>query len=394
MRPFAHLAEFSAAVEVAESLAAGQRRSRLVRLQQAAGRVVARAAMASTDVPADDRAAMDGYAVRFADCTAGAILVRSGRLAAGQPCNVTVTPGTCIEIATGAQIPADASAVIPVEQTRADGDQISILEGVGNGVHISRQGNDLRAGTSIAEAGAVLNPALLSACAAGGVSEIEVFERPRVLLAPTGDEVVGLGRPLAPGQVYDSNACGLQALFEQAGAVVERADIVLDESDALVQLLERQEFDLTVTIGGTSVGRRDLVADAVARLGEVLIHGVAVRPGKPLLLGRVGTRPVVGLPGFPTTCMMLGYAVVEPLVRRLGGLPALRPTQTCALSSAIRSPAGKVHLLPVAVEQGLARPTFTFSSAISSMARASGWVQIPAEMTDLPSGTKVEVRLF
>ncbi len=394
MRPFQELTSFERARRVSQQLAAPPSEEEVLALQQANGRVLAHAAVARTDVPSADRAAMDGYAVRSDDTREKAPLRRVGRIAAGQQAEASVDPGTCIETATGAPIPPGADAVIPVEHTLEEEGGIRAQQPVSAGDHISVRGTDLQAGIAVGREGEVLTPALLSACAAAGIAEVSVWRRPRVLLAPTGDEVVPLGRDLLPGQVYDSNASGLQALLEQAGAEVVRADIVVDEAAALRQLFERPGHDLIATIGGTSVGRRDLVPEVVAAVGEVLVHGVAVRPGKPLLLGRVAERTVIGLPGFPTTCMILGYAILEPMVRRMGGLPAVRPTLLCTLEDTVRSPPDKAQLLPVAVTAGLARPTFTFSSAISSMAHATGWLEIAAEVEELAAGEHVQVHLF
>jgi molybdenum cofactor synthesis domain-containing protein len=363
MRPFAALASYSDVRAAAAMLAVPIEHSERIVLTSAVGRVLAGPAMAVVDVPTADRAAMDGFALRAADAaTAGAVLPCCGRLAAGQPADINVEPGTCVEIATGASV--------------------------------SHRGEDLLAGRAIGNAGQIVHPAFLSACVAGGLQELEVWARPRVLVTPTGDEVVPVGTELQPGQVYDSNAAGLQALLGRAGAEVERADIVVDRRDALAEVLQRPGFDLVITIGGTSVGRRDLVADVVEDLGQILVHGVAVRPGKPLLVGRVGGHTVIGLPGFPTTCMMQAHALVDPLVRRIARQPMEPHARACELAEQVRSPAGMTHLMPVLVEGHIATPSFTFSSAVSSMAQASGWIEIDPDVTDVAAGSRVDVLLF
>jgi len=170
--------------------------------------------------------------------------------------------------------------------------------------------------------------------------------------------------------------------------------VVVDDLESLVERLLSRDHDLVVTIGGTSVGRRDLVPEAMARVGETLIHGIAVKPGKPLLLGRVEGRPTVGLPGFPTTCMMQGHAILDPIVRGLAGNPARRARVRAPLAADVRSVRAKVQLLPIALVDGAAVATFTASSSVSSMARAHGWTVIPADVEKLPAGTEVEVVLF
>lgn len=396
MRPFADLAPLTRAREVAGGIARPIPGTEELPLEEALDRVLAADAVSRIDVPNADRAAMDGYALHAGgQLPSGGRRQRRGRLAAGDRLGeISLADDDCIEIATGAPIPPGADAVVPVEHTERDGDTVILRRPVEPGQHISRRGEDLGRGRPVGRAGDMLTPALLAACAAGGCQRVEVHGRPRVLVAPTGDEVVPLGEPLEPGQVYDSNALGLVALLERAGARPQRAEIVVDRRERLVELLERPGFDLVVTIGGTSVGRRDLVSDALQERGEVLLHGVAVKPGKPLLLGRVGDTAVVGLPGFPTTCMTLGYAILAPMVRAMGHRPAAGPTTQATLAEEVRSPAGKAHLLPVAVEDGEARSTFRFSSAVSSMARATGWIEIGPEVERIPAGEPVTVHLF
>ncbi len=395
MRPFATLASYSEVRAAAAKLAIPIDRTEKISLVSAVGRVLASPAVAAVDVPTADRAAMDGFALRAADgATEGDVLVCRGRIAAGQPAEIEVEPGTCVEIATGAPLPSGADAVVPVEHTTRDGDKMRIGVAVEADQHVSRRGEDLLVGRAIGNAGQIVHAAFLAACVAGGLQEVEVWARPRVLVTPTGDEVVPLGTELKPGQVYDSNAAGLQALLTRAGAEVDRADIVVDHPDALAEVLQRPGFDLVVTIGGTSVGRRDLIADVVGDLGQVLVHGVAVRPGKPLLVGRVGGRPVIGLPGFPTTCMMQAHALVDPVVRRIGHQPEGPNTRICDLGEEVRSPAGMTQLLPVIVEGHVATPSFRFSSAVSSMAQASGWIEIDPDITCVAAAAEVEVSLF
>lgn len=394
MRPFVELASFARATQCSLALAAPVSDSRRLPLAEAAGRVLAADALATTDVPIADRSAMDGYALRADDLDGpGRTISCVGRIAAGEDATTAVIAGTCVEIATGAPLPPGADTVVPVEQTSRDGDTIAFEQAARQGQHVSRRGEDLTAGRPIGIAGDTLTPSLLAACAAGGLTGVDVWRRPRVLITPTGDEVVPLGTRLRPGQVYDSNAAGLAALAAEAGAVAIRAEIAVDHPEVLAQIFGRDDVDLIVTTGGTSVGRRDLVPDAVAAAGTVELHGVAVRPGKPLLLGRVGKRAAVGLPGFPTTCMMLGYAVLDPMLRKMGRRRS-RAQSSCRLGQEVSSPAGLTQLLPVSVGDGVALSTFRVSSAVSSMARADGWVQIDPDTTELAAGTPVTVTRF
>jgi len=400
MRPFGELIPFRQALQLTFDLAAPVEGTELLPPELAAGRVVAAPVLAPVDVPPSDRAAMDGYAVRATDLAS----VEPGNrtelrsiesVFAGDLPRATVVEGTCVEIATGAPLPAGADAVVPVEQTSPTADGIEFLATARPGQHIAARGEDLAPGDLLAAQGSVITPSRVAALTAAGVEAVEIWRRPRVLILPTGNELVPPGQPLGPAQVYDSNSAGLEALLLENGAEAERGDIVGDASDALRSQLGRSEFDLTITLGGSSVGRHDLVSDVVGEMGEVLVHGVAVKPGKPLLLARIDERPIVGLPGFPTSCLLLAYRVVEPMVRRMARLEGGNRKRRCVeLAEDVRSPRGKHQLLTVVVEGDRARSAFRTSSTITSMSQAVGWIEIEAAVDLIPSGTAVEVTLF
>jgi molybdenum cofactor synthesis domain-containing protein len=369
-------------------------------LAVAGGRVLREELRALLDVPGVDRAAMDGYALIAAD-VAGAgpdhpvALAPKGRALAGELDEASVAAGECWEIATGAPMPAGSDAVVPVESTRREGEAVLFLQAVGPGEHVSRRGEDLRAGDAIAAAGQLVSPGIAAAAASVGIAEALVGRCPRVLLVPTGDELVPLGEPLRRGQIYDSNSVALQLLVAASGGEAERASIVRDDPGALLEALRRPAFDLVVTLGGTSVGRHDLVVDVVEAAGEVLVHGIAIKPGKPVLLARLDDTPVIGLPGFPTSCLMTGYLFVEPLVRKLAGLPLdHRRRVSAVLEGTVSSPAGKRQFLTVKLNGGTATPAFRTSSTMTSISAADGWIEIAAEDTELAASTPVEVTLF
>ena len=400
MRPFGGLATYADALDVAMRLAEPVTGTETLELRSSHRRVLAADALASVDVPGTDRAAMDGFALLSSSVAnrsdrRSAELRCIGTIAAGQESSLEITGATCIEVATGAPLPPGADAVVAVENTRRHGEMVQMSLPVVTGQHVSRRGEDLRQGQIIVATGTQLCTRHLGALAAGGNAAVDVWRQPRVLMAPTGDEVVPLGQPLRSGQVYESNTVALGALLQDNGATVEHAGIIGDRAEPLHQALLTPGCDLVVTIGGTSVGRRDLVADSVAAHGKILIHGVAIKPGKPLLLGRVADRAVVGLPGFPATCLTLAHVIVEPMIRRLAHYPPARhPQITARLSEQIRSSLGKVQLVTVALDGDLARPVFKFSSAVSSMSNADGWVQIAAETEIVEANTVVDVQLF
>jgi molybdopterin molybdotransferase len=397
MRPFGRLTPYRDALRIALGLCEPIRESRAMPLVEAGGRRAAFDIQAPVDVPGSDRAAMDGYAV-IAEELRGAppvTLGLSGRSMAGELGDTIVHPGCCLEVATGARLPAGATAVVPVEQTRRDGDRVVILETVAAGSHVSRRGEDLAAGDVILRRGETITPGAAAALASIGVQSIDVVRRPHVLLVPTGDELVPIGESLEPGQVYDSNSVGVRQLLEEQGARVDRTPIVRDDPGALLEGLKRRDIDLVVTLGGTSVGRHDLVLDVVEEIGEVLVHGIAMKPGKPVLVSRVGELPVLGLPGFPTSCLFAGYLFAEPMVRALGGHPVdHRRRAEATLTRGVSSPAGKLQFLTVVVDGDEATPVYRASSTITSMSRAHGWIEIDAEVTQVPAKSTVEVTFF
>ena len=400
MRPFGELTPYEVARETALGMVEPLAEALRLPLAAAGGRVLHEELRALLDVPGVDRAAMDGYALIAAD-VAGAgpdhavALAPKGRALAGELGEASVAAGECWEIATGAPMPAGSDAVVPVESTRREGEAVLFLQAVGPGEHVSRRGEDLRAGDPIATAGQLVSPGIAAAAASVGIAEALVGRSPRVLLVPTGDELVPLGEPLRRGQIYDSNSVALQLLVAASGGEAERASIVRDDPGALLEALRRPAFDLVVTLGGTSVGRHDLVVDVIEAAGEVLVHGIAIKPGKPVLLARLDDSPIIGLPGFPTSCLMTGYLFVEPLVRKLAGLPLdHRRRVSAVLEGTVSSPAGKRQFLTVKLDGDTATPAFRSSSTMTSISAADGWIEIAAEDTELAASTPVEVTLF
>jgi molybdenum cofactor synthesis domain-containing protein len=395
MRPFGELASFAEARRLLQELASPLEESESAALVSAVGRCLATDLIAETDVPNTDRAAMDGFALRSADAAAGSEFLVVSRVAAGDAASGPVPEGSCVEIATGGVMPPGADAVVPVEKTRSLDGRIRVDTEIVRGQHVSSRGEDISSGSVVLREGTVLRPSSVAALAALGIAEVTVCRRPRVALISTGDEVVPLGSgALAAGQVWDSNAIALQALFTSAGATVERSPIIRDDRTALEQVLSDTDADLFVTIGGTSVGRRDLVADVVHSLGDVVLHGVAAKPGKPLLLARINGRPLVGLPGFPTSCLTMGYQAALPMVCRIGRAPLPVQERRAKLAVDVRSPAGKTHFLPVRLAGDEVEPTFTFSSSVTSMASSDGWIEIAPEITSVAAGAEVVVRLY
>ncbi|MBP7572173.1 MAG: molybdenum cofactor biosynthesis protein [Acidobacteria bacterium] len=373
-----------------------------VPLEQAHQRVLARAIVAAQDVPPFARAAMDGFAVVAADTFgAGQFDPKTARVIetvhTGEMPTRTVSRGECVQIATGAPMPGGADAVVMVEETeRAEDGTVHIFSPVYPGQNVGRQGADIRAGQEVLGAGDFLTSSRIGAIAALGVAEVAVFERPRVALLSTGNEIVEPGRPLPPGHIYDINRFTLSAIVSEHGGIPVPRATSADRLDDLSRALDEcLDTDLVVFSGGSSVGERDLVLDLIASRGEVTFHGIAVKPGKPTLFGVIGGTPVLGMPGYPTSCLSNGYMLLVPLLRRLARLPeAATRTLHLPLGQRVVSTTGRHQFYTVRIVDGVAMPAFKASGDITSMSLADGYIEIPAQTDIVEKGEVVEVKLF
>src|SRR5262249_33397648 len=303
-----------------------------VPLEAAAARVAAADVVSPIDVPPFARSAMDGYAVVAADTTgasksAPARLRLVDRIYTAQMSTTTITAGSCAEIATGAPLPAGADAVVMVEDTAQSGDgAIDVVTAAQPGQNVVRRAADIAAGDSVIAAGDVLTPSRVGAIAAIGRTAVEVFARPRVAILSTGNEIVEPGQPLAPGHIYDVNRFTLAAIVEAHGGIPDPRRAVDDTVDALIASLDAcAGADLMVFSGGSSVGERDLLVDAIAARGRMVFHGIAVRPGKPTAFATVDGAPFFGMPGNPTSCLSNAYILLVPFLRALARLPPYTP---------------------------------------------------------------------
>ena len=402
MRPFSRTLPLADARRLIDEALAPVGRTESLRLEAAAWRVVASDVVAPHDVPPFDRAAMDGYAVRAAD-TVGAtaispvVLRLAGVAYTGDAPGTAVPPGGCVEIATGAPLPPGADAVVMVEETaRHDTGAVRVLVPAHASQHIGKRGTDIAAGQTVVGRGQQLNPARLGAVAALGSDTVEVFARPRVVIAATGNEIVEPGRPLLPGQIHDVNTVSLASVVDAHGGEAVRLPAIADSLEALRQAFDAtRDADLVVLSGGSSVGDRDLLVDVVRERGEVIFHGIAVKPGKPTLFGRVGSRLVLGMPGNPTSCLSNAYILLVPIVRRLARLPPWRPeTRRLPLSRRISSTPDRHQFYPVKLGDCAAIPVFKGSGDITSLSEADGYIEVPVGVGQVDEGTEVEVTLF
>jgi molybdopterin molybdotransferase len=372
-----------------------------VPLIDANGRVAAADVQSTRDVPPFSRAGMDGFAVMAGD-TFGASRYEPkplrviDKIYTGEVGTRPLEPGTAIEIATGAPIPAGADAVVMVEETERAGDEVRILTPVYPRQNVGKQGADIAVGQTVIRDGDVLNPSRIGALAALGVADVEVYAKPTVAILSTGNEIIDPGQELQPGQIYDINKFALSTIISEHGSVAVPFATAQDTLEALDQAIDAcAACDVIVFSGGSSVGERDLILDAVSRRGEILFHGIAVKPGKPTAFGLIQGKPVFGMPGYPTSCLSNAYMLLVPALRAIARL-APRHAQTVSLpvGQRIVSTTGRHQFYTVRIVDGQAMPAFKASGDITSMSQADGYIEIPAHTDIVEKGEVVVVKLF
>ena len=347
------------------------------------------------DVPHYDRSAMDGYAVRAEDTfgssrDAGIML----KLVAGE----RIGSGECLQVHTGSSMPAGADAVVMVENTESSGSMVEVMGQVSPGQNVGLRGEDVRRDAVVFHKGRQLKPSDAGLLASMGLTEVSVYKRPRVMIIPTGEEIVPRGIEPQPGEMNESNGVMNYLYVQRYGGIPTVHAIVVDDREKIrVALKEASAYDLIVTTGGSSVGKRDLLPEVVASIGIVLVHGVAIKPGRPVALGYVevaGKRtPVVCLPGYPAACAIDSMVFVDPAVKRLGHLPPARcRTEKAVLTRKVPSDAGYRTYTRVSIEDGKATPLRTKGAGIlSSVSQADGYVIVPEDLEGYDAGETVEV---
>jgi len=377
-------------------------RTERVNLLEATGRVLAEPVVARASVPPFPRAAMDGYAV-IAEDTFGAGNFNPARLTlievihAGEIANHEVARGTCIQVATGSPIPAGADAVVQVEDTELEGEEkIKVYKPAYPRQNVSPQGEDIQAGREVLTVGTPLDPSKIGVLAALGITQGTVFAKPTAAVIPSGNEIVNPGDPLEPGKIYDINSYTLSALIHEAGGIPKLFPVMKDTlEDVRRTLRDALVCDVIVLSGGSSVGERDVMLEAVEGMGEVKFHGVAVKPGKPTLCAVIEGKLLLGMPGYPTSCLTNGYGLLVPVLRKLGRLPESRTGAIeLPMSRRYTSTTGRHQYLPIRVVNGEVVPVFKESGAITSMADAEGYIEIPANVDLVEKGERVLVKFF
>lgn len=373
-----------------------------VPVTRCAGRVLAADVVSDLDVPPFRRATMDGYALRAED-TYGASayhplpLTVVGESMPGSPAGVAVGPGEAVRIMTGAPLPDGADAVLRAEDAGADDAHLEVRAAVPAGRNVGRVGEDIGAGSTVLAAGRRLLPHDAGLLASIGRDPVSVHRRPRVRVIVSGNELLPPGERPHGSRIADSNSPMLTALVERDGGEVESVCRLPDGRDPMLEALGRPGADVIVTAGAVSVGREDYTPLLVAQLGELRVHGVAMRPSSPTGVGRIGGAPVLLLPGNPVSCLVAYDFFAGPVIRTMGGLPARWPyrSSTLPLAKRLVSQIGRTDYARVAIAGGEVVPlAVTGASVLSSVTRADGFVVVPAGLEGYPEGAPVEVHLY
>lgn len=379
-------------------------------LGEALGLALAENVVAPIDVPPFDRSNVDGFAVRSADiaeATEGRpvqLTLNAEAIACGVVPELSVHAGSATPISTGGTVPRGADAIVMVEHTHpAKGDAIEIGRSASPGQFVSYAGSDIARGEVVLRAGTVIGSREIGMLAACGIASVPVAQKPRVAVLSTGDELVQPGQPLPPAGIFDTNgAIVAAAIFENGGEPAFLGSFPDDETELKAVMREAlAEHDMLILSGGTSKGAGDVSHRIVARLGEpgIVAHGVALKPGKPLCLAVCDGKPVVILPGFPTSAMFTFHDMIVPVLRRMAGLPPRTDTQVMArVPLRIASQLGRTEFVMVSLVEGekglVAYPTGKGSGAITAFAQADGFIRIEALADHMPSGREARVTLF
>ncbi|ASJ00166.1 molybdenum cofactor synthesis domain-containing protein [Thermococcus gorgonarius] len=372
-----------------------------VSLDEALGRVLAENIVSPINVPPFDRATVDGYAVRAQDTFMASEsdpveLKVIGEVHAGEEPKIKLAPGTAVYVSTGAPLPEGADAVIQFEDVDRKDDTVIVYKPAYPSLGVMKAGTDIPRGKLVLETGTRLGfkeTALLSAL---GFNTVKVYAKPKVAVISTGNEIVLPGEELKPGKIYDINGRAITDAIRELGGEACFLGIARDDEKSLADLMIKgvAECDMVLISGGASGGMRDLTSSVIEKLGRVYIHGIAIQPGKPTIIGVVDGKPVFGLPGYPTSCLTNFTLLVAPLLRRLIGRESEVRKVRKKLVHKVFSVKGRRQFLPVKIEGEKAVPILKGSGAVTSFVEADGFIEIPETVEILEAGEEVEVTFF
>jgi molybdopterin molybdotransferase len=400
VKPFGDLISFEEAWEIINSHIAPLERTESLPIDEALGRISAENVVASFDTPSFNRAGVDGYAVKAED-SFGATpntpkylklidCAYAGTVPKGQ-----ISTRECIQICTGTPMPAGADAVVMVEDTSRSGADVSIFKSLSPQDNIGLMGEDIRKGERIIESGQLLNAGKIGVLASQGIRRVLVYEKPVIAVMPTGEEVVEIGGRLKPGQLYDINSHTLAAVVKENGGIPRTFKITGDTIEAIKSSIKSAlGADILVFSGGSSMGEKDLIINVLEEWGEVFFHGIRVKPGKPTTFAMLKNKPVFGMPGYPTSCLINAHLLLGPAIRKMGHTPVKNNLNALViLGEDVACSGDRMRFQTVKIKDGIAYPIIKESGAITGTAYADGYIVVPAGSA-MPKGTEVTVTFF
>lgn len=405
-KEFLNLMDLDEVKKIIDSLSM-ERKIERINLSDAYQRVLAEDVHALIDLPPFNRASMDGYAVQAQD-TFGAsednpiILNLIEKIRAGDSPSKEVQKGTCSEVGTGAPLPAGADAVVMVEVTDIQKDKVEIMEAVAPGTNRALQGSDIEKGQLLMEKGTLLTAAKIGALSAVGLKEIPVFAKPIVAVISTGNELIKPEEELKHGKLYDINSESISNAVKSCGCTPLASTIVKDDYDSIKNKIDSyKDADVIITSGGTSAGAGDILRQVVEDMGKILVHGISVKPGKPTLIGTLpdegGNVVLFGLPGYPVSALMIFHGFVAPFLRGIAGVNEFmekKESRSLKLARRYHSARGRSHFVLVKIEGNIAHPILKDSGAITALAEADGYFEVPKTVEIMEKGEEVKVQFL
>ncbi len=377
-----------------------------VSLENSLTRILSEDVKATINLPPFRRVSMDGYAV-IAEDTFSASEEHPVRLklleviGAGNVPTKNLISGFCTEVSTGAPVPEDASGVVMVEFTDIQDGEILIYESAAIGQNIAKEGSDIKMGELLLESCTRITPDKIGVLSAIGLKEVPVFQKPRVAIISTGNEIISHDKELTYGKIYDINSQTISSAVKSCGCIPLHSEIVKDDYKSLKDKInEFKDVDLIITSGGTSAGTGDILREVLDDMGEVLVHGVSVKPGKPTIIGRLinmgDNKFLFGLPGYPVAALMVFHVFFAPFLRKMASIDISTSSLNkgvveLQLSRRYRPARGRTHYLLVKIEGKNAVPILKDSGAITALAEADGFIEVPKNVEILEKGINVKV---
>lgn len=378
-----------------------------VPLDRALGRVLSAPVVSGVNVPHFDRSVVDGYAVKLRDVQGAsesipAFLKLTGAAAMGRETTLSLHTGEAVYVPTGGMVPAGTEAMVMIEYTERFGeDELAVYKGAGSLENMMLTGDDIRAGARVFEAGHTIRPQDVGVLSSVGVVEVPVYKKPRITIISTGDEIIRPGQTPGPGQIVDINTPAIAALSEKLGAEAAGVAYAADDPQAIEDAIVRglEQSDAVVLSGGSSVGERDYTLAVLKKLGEVFLHGLSIKPGKPTIMGRAMGKPVIGLPGQPASAIMVYMVVMKKLMNIFHKTDLYKNQYIVGtLTENVHAAPGRRTFQTVAVETGedgvRVKPTYGKSGMITLLAYSDGYIEMTENEEGKNPGDSVKVMLF